>query len=53
MVLFYIHTISLIFTLVPFMVVIVLLVVVLASGFLIIGAQRGRRYRDGDGKGGT
>jgi len=53
MVLFYIHTIRLIFMIVPFMIVIVLFVVVCASGLLIVGSQRPWRHGYWGHKGGT
>src|ERR1022692_4833515 len=53
MVLFCIDTIRLIFLAVPCMVVVVLFVVIGASGPLILGSQRCRGHRNGGHQGGT
>jgi hypothetical protein len=53
MVLFGVQTIRLILILIPLMIVVVLFVVVLARCRVIVGEQRCRRNRYGDGKGGT
>jgi hypothetical protein len=53
MVLFGVQTIRLILILIPFMIVVVLFVMVLARCRVVVGEQRCRRNRYGDGKGGT
>ena len=53
MVLFSIHAIRLIFLSIPLMIVVVLFVVVGASGFLILGSQRCGRNSYGNYKGGA
>ena len=53
MILFHPNTIRLIFMTTPFMIIIVLLVVIGASGLVILSAQHCRRYRYGNHKGST
>jgi hypothetical protein len=53
MVLFSIHTICLILMIIPFMIVVVLFVVVPACCRVVVGEQRCRRERYGNGKGGA